>query len=534
MQPTPDGAIIDLQGPALLEAPARDEPAMSVSPTPHAPPPHLRARRLGLHAQHEAIVVMRSDSHVCRAEGLAPRSQVRLKANGHEVYAVLYQLDGDLLAPDDVALSETAWTQLGVAEGDPIQITHPPSLESLSGVRRRIYGERLDGPALDSIVADVVAERYSDIHLAAFLTATSAMPMDEAETIHLTRAMVQAGDQLSWPSEVVIDKHSIGGLPGNRTTPIVVAIVAALGLVIPKTSSRAITSPAGTADAMETLAPVELDLPTMRRVVEQEGGCIAWGGAVRLSPADDVFIRVERVLDVDAEGQLVASVLSKKIAAGSNRVVLDIPVGPTAKIRTEEAALALTHRLVRVAAEFGLTAVCVTSDGGQPVGHGIGPALEARDVLAVLKGAPGASRELRRRSLRLAAAALELGGAATHGAGLAMAEQALADGRAWAKFQRICEAQGGMRIPPRAPLRRPLFAAHAGRVVHINNRKIARLAKLAGAPDAKAAGLVMQTRLGQEVAAGGRLVTVHAETPGEMDYAMEYAAANPDMIEIEA
>jgi len=504
----------------------------TISPAPAHP--HLRARRLGLHTHHEAVVVMRSDCHVCRSEGLAARSQVLLTANGRQAYATLFQIDGDILALDEAALSEAAWTLLGVAEGDRIEISQAPGLESLSNVRRRIYGQRLDAAALRGIVADVVAGRYTDVHLAAFLTASSALPMDEAETGYLTRAMVDAGDQLSWSSPMVIDKHSIGGLPGNRTTPIVVAIVTTFGLVMPKTSSRAITSPAGTADAMETLAPVDLDLPTLRRVVEAEGGCIAWGGSVRLSPADDIFIRVERVLDIDAEGQLVASVLSKKIAAGATHVVLDIPVGPTAKVRSEEAGRDLAERLEAVAAGFGLKTLCLQSDGSQPVGRGIGPALEALDVLAVLQNAPDAPPDLRRRACRLAGATLELGGAVPAGAGLAAAEQALADGRAWSKFQRICEAQGGQRSPPRAGFQSPLTTRHSGRVVHINNRKIARLAKLAGAPDAKAAGLVLQARLGDEVAAGQALLTLHAETPGELDYALDYAAANPDLIEIEA
>lgn len=440
--------------------------------------------------------MMRSDCHVCRAEGLSARSQVLITANGRQVYATLFQIDGDLLALDEAALSEAAWRLLGVAEGDAVLVAHAPALESLSSVRRRIYGQRLDAAAIDGIVTDVVAGRYTDVHLAAFLTATSAMPMDETETGYLTQAMVAAGDRLTWPARVVLDKHSIGGLPGNRTTPIMVAIVAAHGLVIPKTSSRAITSPAGTADAMETLAPVDLDIATLRRVVEAEGGCIAWGGSVRLSPADDIFIRVERALDIDAEGQLVASVLSKKIAAGATHVVLDIPIGATAKVRSEEAGRALAQRLEAVAAGFGLKALCVQSDGAQPVGRGIGPALEALDVLAVLQNKPQAPEDLRRRACRLAGAALELGGAAPPGTGTEAAERTIADGSAWAKFQRICEAQGGQRIPPRAPLQRPLNAGRSGRVVHIDNRKIARLAKLAGAPDAKAAGLVLQVRLG--------------------------------------
>jgi thymidine phosphorylase len=272
----------------------------------------------------------------------------------------------------------------------------------------------------------------------------------------------------------------------------------------------------------------------MRHVVEREGGCVAWGGAVRLSPADDVFIGVERVLDVDTEGQLIASVLSKKIAAGSNHVVLDIPVGPTAKVRSEEAGRRLADRLTAAAAQFGLRARCIQTDGTQPVGRGIGPALEAMDLLAVLQNAPDAPQDLRRRACLLAGAALELGGAVAEDRGLALAEAVLTDGRAWAKFQAICEAQGGMRTPPTAALQAPVTAARSGRVIHINNRKIATLAKLAGAPDVKSAGLSLRVRLGDEIAAGAPLVTVHAETQGELGYALSYAAANLDLIEIEA
>jgi thymidine phosphorylase len=501
--------------------------------TEHVDAPRVRAHRIGLYAQHEAIVLMRRDCHVCRSEGLSSRAQVVLSAGGQEVYATLYQMDDGHLEIDQAGLSEEAWRLLKVAEGDAVGVRHAPALESMSSVRRRIYGSRLDAPAIEAVVRDVAAGRYTDIHLAAFLTASSAMPLDQAETVALTKAMVDVGERLSWKADVVADKHCIGGLPGNRTTPIVVAILAACGLTTPKTSSRAITSPVGTADTMETLAPVDLDLPTMRRVVEAEGGCIVWGGAVNLSPADDVFIRVERVLDVDTEGQLVASVLSKKIAAGSNHLVLDLPVGPTAKVRSEDAAHRLAHRLTEVAARFGVKARCVLTDGSQPVGRGIGPALEARDVLSVLQNAADAPQDLRARACLLAGAALELSGVAKAGEGEGLALATLSDGRAWAKFQRICEAQGGLRTPPDSTVQSPILATRAGRVVHINNRQIATLAKLAGAPDRKAAGLKLEVRLGDEVAAGQPLMTLHAESHGELAYALEYAAAHADLVEIE-
>jgi thymidine phosphorylase len=332
----------------------------------------------------------------------------------------------------------------------------------------------------------------------------------------------------------VLDKHCVGGLPGNRTTPIVVAIIAALGHRIPKTSSRAITSPAGTADTMEVMAPVALDLEAMRRVVEREGGCVVWGGNVRLSPADDVLIRVERPLDFDSDGQLVASVLSKKVAAGSSHVLVDMPVGPTAKVRSEVAADALATRLQATGEALGLRMVVLRTDGRQPVGRGVGPALEARDVLAVLRRAPEAPADLRERALTVAGALLDLAPGTPPGTGLALATQTLDSGRAWAKFLAICEAQGGFSEPRQAPFRADVTALRAGRLQSIDNRRLAKVAKLAGAPAAPLAGLTCALRTGEPIAAGQPLYTVHAESPGELEYALSYARAHPDILQMEA
>lgn len=494
--------------------------------------PLLRARRLGFFTQHEPIVLMRPDCHVCRSEGLRSRAQVMLRFGEREVYATLYQLEGDFLHHDEAGLSEAAWNLLGLEKDDSIEVHHPSELSSLSAVRKRIYGGRFDEAGLRSIIEDVAAGRYTNVHLTAFLTSGAAMPLDDAETIALTKVMIEVGDRLSWPWPVVIDKHCIGGLPGNRTTPIVVAIMAASGLYMPKTSSRAITSPAGTADTMETMAPVDLDLSAMRRIVETEGACIAWGGAMHLSPADDIFIQIERELDIDTEGQLIASVLSKKIAAGSTHVVIDIPIGPTAKVRSKEAGQRLAERLTSVAEYFGLKIRCIQTDGSQPVGRGVGPALEAMDVLSVLQNAPHAPQDLRHRACLIAGTALELAGAVQAGEGMKAAEKVLNSGHAWAKFQRICEAQGEMRVPPKAALQHAIAAARTGSVTSIDNRKIAKLAKLAGAPDVKAAGLEMHVNLGTKVKAGTPILTIHADTAGELAYALDYARLHPDIVDI--
>ena len=492
----------------------------------------LHLKRLGIDTQQEAVIYMRSDCHVCRAEGFDAMARVRVTAGGRSIIATLNRVKGDLLAVSEAGLSEAAWNRLGAKEGEAVVVSHPRSPDSLSFVRAKVYGSQFSGEGLDEIMRDIVAGRYSDVQVAAFVTACSSRGLERQEIVTLTQAMVNVGERLDWGASPIVDKHCVGGLPGNRTTPIVVSIMAACGLTMPKTSSRAITSPAGTADTMETLAPVDLDIQQMRRVVEQEGGCVIWGGSVALSPADNILIRVERALDIDGEGQLVASVLSKKLSAGSTHLVLDVPVGPTAKVRSDRDAESLGDNLIAVASEIGLNASVLRTDGRQPVGKGVGPALEAMDVLAVLCGEPDAPRDLRDRAVALAASLLELSRAVGPGMGLGRAEDVLESGAAWRKFQAICEAQGGMRTPQIASHQRPATAVASGNVLSIDNRRLAKAAKLAGAPGAKAAGLELHARLGDRVEMGAPLFTLHAETPGELAYALDYIEYHPPIFEI--
>lgn len=496
-------------------------------------PQVLRVRRVGIDTYQEPVIYMRADCPVCRSEGFAARSRVRVQtAHGDLVATLNVVTDSSLLEPSDAGLSEIAWRRLAATDGESVRLSHPEPVSSFSHVRAKLYGQRLDDGQYTEVIADVAANRYTDVQLSAFLAACSSDRLDLDEVVALTRAMVAAGDRLEWAFPVVMDKHCVGGLPGNRTTPILVAIVAACGLPIPKTSSRAITSPAGTADTMETLAPVDLDIATMRRVVEREGGCIVWGGAVDLSPADDVLIRIERALDLDSDAQLVASVLSKKISAGATHVVIDIPVGPTAKLRSDAAAATLSARLIDVGQRLALPLAVERTDGSQPVGRGIGPALEARDVLGVLQCAVAAPADLRERGGRLAGRLLEFGGHVAAGEGYAKALQTLDNGEAWRKFQAICEAQGGLREPPVAAHTHDVESRRGGTVTSIDNRRLAKAAKLAGAPNAPAAGVEMHVRLGDSVAVGEPLYRLHAETPGELAYALHFIAGQPDIVAV--
>lgn len=489
-----------------------------------------QARRLGVDTGQERVIYLHRDSQICRSEGFESETRVWVRCRGRAVLATLNVITGELLATDEAGLSEAAWTRLAPEAGEALWVTHQMPLDSLGYVRAKIHGKRLDLTALNAIVHDVAAGLYSDLQIGSFLVACAGDRLDQQEITDLTVAMIEAGTRLRWGRTCVMDKHCVGGVPGNRTSLIVVPIAAAAGILMPKTSSRAITSPAGTADTMEALAPVDLTERAMRRVVEQEGACIVWGGQARLSPADDMFIRIEHPLDLDCAGQMIASVLSKKAAAGATRVVLDVPVGPTAKVRCATDAMRLADGLRATGAAIGLDVLPVLTDGSQPIGRGVGPVLEARDVLAVLQGQADAPADLRERSILLAGHVLELGGAAPVGTGPLLARSILEEGRAWRKFQAICEAQGGMRELPTASHVRTVVAARAGAVRSIDNRKLARVAKLAGAPRMAVAGLECHIRLGAHVIGGEPLFTVHAATAGELEYALAYVATAGDII----
>ncbi len=466
---------------------------------------------------------MQEDCHICRAEGFNANTRLSISTRTEQLIATLNVVRNDKLLVGQIGLSKITQQRLDIKDGESVSVSHAQVVRSLSAVRKKIYGHKLSDQEIADIVEDISAHRYSDIEIASFLSVCAGSRLDVDEIIGLTQAMVACGKRLKWADQTkVLDKHCIGGLPGNRTTPLVVSIVSAAGLTIPKTSSRAITSPAGTADTMEALTTVNLEITDIQRVVAQTHACLVWGGAVNLSPADDLLIRIERALDLDGEGQLIASVLSKKIAAGSTHAVIDIPVGSTAKVRSQKDAERLSSLFTQVGAACGIQIRCLITDGSQPVGRGIGPVEEARDVLAVLQCEHNAPQDLRERALFLAAHLFSLAYSERYEQGLERAIAILDEGKAWQQFQHILAAQGGMKALPDPSYQHTEAATTAGTLTAIDNRQLARLAKLAGAPATEAAGMRLHTRVGEKIEAGQSLFTLYSDTIGEQQYAMEF------------
>jgi len=493
---------------------------------PQSTPAKLALRRVLIDTYHENVAYMHRDCDIYRAEGFKALSKVEVRTNGRSILATLNVVDDQaIVACGELGLSKAAFAQMGVEDGHTVTVSQAEPPESIGALHRKLAGERLNLEDFKAIVHDIAEHHYSKIELTAFVVATNRDELDREEVYFLTQAMIEVGRHLDWHESLVVDKHCIGGIPGNRTSMLIVPIVAAHGMLCPKTSSRAITSPAGTADTMEVLANVELPIDQLEEIVRRHRGCLAWGGTANLSPADDVLISVERPLSLDSPGQMVASILSKKISAGSSHLVLDIPIGPTAKVRSMPEAQRLRRLFEYVARRMKLSLDVVITDGRQPIGFGIGPVLEARDVMRVLENDPRAPIDLRQKSLRLAGRLIECDPDVRGGDGFAIARDILDSGRALAKMNDIIQAQGSRSFDHNQPnlgaLTFDVRSPNAGTVTSIDNLQIARIAGLAGAPKVKNAGVDLLCKLGDEVQADTLLYRVHASYAADLEFARQ-------------
>jgi thymidine phosphorylase len=488
----------------------------------------LKLRKISIDTYHENVAYLHRDCPVYRSEGFQALNKIEIHkaVDGAPVIAVLNVVDDDdILAPGELGLSEQAFTQLDLSDGSDVRVEHARPAASLKAVHRKIAGERLTLDEYRGITRDIDANRYSKIEIAAFLVSCAETGMERDEVWYLTRAMVETGKRLDWSEPLVVDKHCIGGIPGNRTSMLIVPIVAAHGMLIPKTSSRAITSPAGTADTMGVLAHVELSPDQLHKIVRRERACLAWGGKARLAPVDEILISVERPLSIDSPGQMVASILAKKIAAGSTHLLVDIPVGPTAKIRSRSAALRLRKLFEYTGDHMGLQLEVIITDGRQPIGKGIGPVLEARDAMQVLNNHPGAPVDLREKALQLAGRILEFDPDVRGGQGYMIARDILDSGRALAKMEAIIKAQGcNPEMPVAGNLQHQVLATTSGMITAIDNLQMAHIARLAGAPMDQGAGVDLHCKLDKPVKQGEPLYTIHAEFAADFRFACEAAA----------
>tara|TARA_Y100000310_G_scaffold33096_1_gene31310 strand:- start:3482 stop:4972 length:1491 start_codon:yes stop_codon:yes gene_type:complete len=444
-----------------------------------------------------------------------------------ETLPIVITTDQNTVPPGKIGIFKSMVDSLKVKNNQFVKIIPAKKPLSLDLIRKKLDGGKLSKKEIDQIVWDIVHNKLSDVELAYFVAACYTNVLTINETIQLIKSMVEHGDTLNIKKYPIIDKHCIGGIPGNRTSMIIVPIIAAAGYTIPKTSSRSITSPAGTADTMEVLSNVSFSLNQMKSIINKANACIVWGGSLNLAPADDKIINVEKPLEIDAESQLLASIMAKKHSVSSTHILIDIPVGTDAKVKNKIKAFQLRSKFKLIGKKLGKNIKVILTDGRQPIGNGVGPALEARDVLWVLKQDSKRPRDLEKKSLMMAGKILEMVGQKS---GLRKATKILKSGLAYDKFIQIIKLQGGEEtLPDDIKLGKFSYkfkANKSGRVDDIDNIIISRTARIAGAPLEKSAGLYIYKHINDKVKKGDLLFTLYSNTPHKLNNAIEFVTKN--------
>ena len=478
----------------------------------------LQVKALDFEAGGKGVVIL--NKRDVEAMGIHALDRVEVHKNHTHVVAIV-DVAEKFAKPGEAVTNYEINKSLALKPGDTVSIVPAPAPESVTYIRQKIGGMAFDHKKAYSIVNDVVQKHLSDIELSAFVTALDAHGMSMAEIEALSKAMIATGKTLGIKGRPIVDKHSAGGIPGDKTSLLAVPMVAAAGLIIPKTSSRAITSPAGTADRMEVLANVTLTADEIVSIVKKTKGCLAWGGAIDLAPADDAFIKIEYPLGIDP--LLLPSIMSKKKAVGAQYVVIDLPTGRGAKIKTIGSAQELAADFIELGKRLGMSVACAVTFGEQPLGCSIGPALEAQEALLTLQGKGPA--DLVEKAASVVGLLFDMVGADD---GKKQALRLLKSGKAEKKMREIIGAQGGNpKIRPSdikiGSKTADVRSDHSGRVLWMSNAEIAAIAREAGAPQEKGAGIRFRHKIGSAVEKGDTLFTIYSENGGKLESALKLA-----------
>jgi putative thymidine phosphorylase len=457
---------------------------------------------------------------------LKANDRIIVKYKNKEITCMLdISENGHVVPNGKIGLFEEVLDKLNVKNNALVEIKFTGKPESVKHIRDKLYGKRLSYKELYHIIDDITNDRLTSIEKTYFVSAGFINGWNIEETVDMTRAMVETGAKIKFKG-ITMDKHCVGGVPGNRTTMIVIPIIAAAGFTIPKTSSRAITSPAGTADTMECLAKVEMTEKKIKNVVRKTNACIVHGGSMNLAPADDKIIEVEYPLSIDAEGQLLASVMAKKYSVSANHVLIDIPMGKSTKSNTWPKAKHLKKMFELLGKRLGMNVKVIITDGSHPIGNGIGPLLEAEDVMAVLRNDPLAPQDLRKKALSMSATLLGMSNGYTKRKATKLVKEILENGQALKKMNDIIKAQGKQKKPQLGSHRHTVKCGKIGRVREIDNKIIAKIARMAGAPQDKGSGLYLAKKVHDSVKKGDMLYTVYAESKFKLNLAVEFLKKN--------
>ena len=399
-------------------------------------------------------------------------------------------------------------------------------MRAVNIITKKRDGEELTKAEINYFIQNYTLGEIPDYQASAWAMAIYFQGMTAQETTDLTLAIVDSGEKqdLSQVVEIAVDKHSTGGV-GDKTTLVVEPIVSACGLPVGKMSGRGLGFSGGTLDKMESIPGYRCDLNTEEFLTQlKEVGLVLTGQTADLAPADGMLYALRDVTGTVQSIPLIASsVMSKKIAAGAQAIVLDVKIGLGAFMQTESDARILATRMVAIAKLAGRKAVALLSDMNQPLGYAVGNALELKEAIETLHG--GGPPDFKAHCLDVASHMLTLGGIAISEEDAHLkAQAAITDGRAWSRFRDLVIAQDGdvtyvdhPKKLPAAQFIETIPSPKSGYLSQIHARKVGETAAELGGGRAKkgdpidhAVGIVLHQKVGNQIAEGDPLFTVHA------------------------
>ncbi len=401
-------------------------------------------------------------------------------------------------------------------------------------IEKKRDGRILSTAEIEWFIHEYTADNIPDYQASALMMAIFIQGMDRRETVDLTLAMANSGEQLDLHdiAPFVVDKHSSGGV-GDKTTLVVQPIVAACGVPVGKMSGHGLGSSGGTLDKMESFTgwSSSVPLPQFKQQLAEIGLVLA-GQTARLAPADGKLYALRDVTGTVASTPLIAaSIMSKKLASGADAIVLDVKIGSGAFMSTVEEAQHLAQIMVDIGSDSGRQTIALLSDMNQPLGHAIGNALEVQEALDTLQGKENIPADFWAHCLEVAGNMLLLAGKADSLQGAkALATTVRENGRALAKFRQLVVAQGGdgaqvddPSLLPQAKYVEPILAPQSGYIAEMDTGKIGWTAVHLGAGRMLisdeidfAVGFILPAKIGDYYQEGEQIGTIHANDPAKL------------------
>ncbi len=474
----------------------------------------------------EPTVLMNSDD--CLKLGVGVNDRVRITSTGSVVTTVV--ITDSIVPKGEVMMSPLEMSRCSVRDGEEVDVEYSPMPESIRSVRKKINGHELDREEIDSIISDIMEGNLSEKEIIAFVCAFNVRNATTREIADLARSMSATGKRVDLGKGPLYDFHSLGGIPGNKITPIVVSIVASEGLRIPKLSSRAISSACGTSDYVETFCDVEFGTEALKRIVEEANGLFACGND-EYAPVGSRIIEAERPMGIDPRPMMIASIMSKKISLGITHLLIDIPMGKDTKVKDISTAREFASDFIKAGKELGIHVECAVTDACQPLGRCIGPILEARECISALEGNT-ADDAVIQKACGMAGAILEMSGMPD---GYERACDSLSSGRAHETFVRIVKAQEGrsdIRSSDLMPAKafKEIHAKRDGYIQYIDNECMVAIAKGAGAPFDAGAGVELLHKVGDRVSEGDALFRIYADNQTKLERSVSTARSRRPML----